>query len=107
MTREIPESLYGDPAWAAVLHIFNSRMFVNSQAVWKHVDLQRRSIDFEEILKRGWSGGERRILRIAASLFNQDTEVNLWEGLGNIDEGNSQVVIGAISLFMGVEVIFP
>ncbi len=100
---KLTERLLGDPAWRAVLVIFDSLWFRNSKAVWGRVDLQRGSIDFDEILKHGWSGGERRLLRIAASLFNQDLEINLWASFAGLDEHGSLVAIRAIAEFAEVD----
>ena len=101
MKREIPAGLLSDPGWRGALHILMSPLFVDAGEVWARVDLKRRSIDFEEILKGPWSGGERRMLRVAASLFNPQFSVALWEDLGGIDDANSQVLLDAMALFMG------
>lgn len=97
--REIPpELLRGDPAWRAALHILTSPMFEDAEAVWSRVDLQKQSIAFKEMLNYAWSGGERRMLRIAASLFSPRFTVSLWEDLGYLDHGNVAVAIEAMRL---------
>lgn len=98
-TRTIPSELLRDPAWRAALHILTSPLFENAGGVWSRVDLKERSIDFEEIVAGPWSGGERRMLRIAASLFNPQFTVALWEDLGNLDHRNVQVALEAMRLF--------
>lgn len=97
--REIPAGLVADPAWRAALHILTSPLFAHAGGVWACVDLKERSIDFETMMNLGWSGGERRMLRIAASLFNPQFTVALWEDLGNLDHRNVQIVLEAIRLF--------
>ncbi len=90
-----------DPAWLAVFRIFER--FDGDERIWAHVDLEREGINFEEMLDDGtFSGGERRMIKIAASLFNQDYEINLWSVLGNLDEENSAVVVKALEDFLGL-----
>jgi len=98
--RKIPPALLGDPGWRAALHILTSPLFEESGAVWSRVDLKSRSIDFADMLDGPWSGGERRMLRLAASLFNPKFSVALWEDLGSLDHDNAQVVLDAMALFM-------
>jgi hypothetical protein len=97
--REIPQGLLSDPAWRAVLHILLSPLFADAAGVWSRVDMPGRTIDFEEILAGPWSGGELRMLKLAASLFNPRFTVALWSDLGGIDGENAAVLIEAMRLF--------
>lgn len=68
--------------------------------VWRHVDLARKEIHFERILKDGtFSGGEKRLLEIAASLFNSDHKVNLWRAFGMLDGHFTEIAILAIRAY--------
>src|SRR2546421_10277522 len=86
--------------WRAVLLILNSDVFRNDGRVWRHVDLERESIYFRKILKDGtFSGGEHRLLEIAASLFSQEHKINLWISLAYLDEDLTSVALAAIAAF--------
>jgi hypothetical protein len=98
--REIPARLLSDPGWRAALHILTSPLFEDAGGVWSHVYLERRSIMFDAILAGPWSGGELRMLRLAASLFNPDYKVALWSDLGAIDDDNALVALEAMRLFV-------
>jgi ABC-type cobalamin/Fe3+-siderophores transport system ATPase subunit len=47
------------------------------------------------------SSGERILLSVAASLFNRERSINLWEVLNRLDERNSVLVLAAIRSFIG------
>jgi hypothetical protein len=88
------------PDWRATLHILESAFPMDSR-VWQYVDLGRKEISFREILDDGtFSSGERTLLSVAASLFNQDHSINLWVVLNRLDERNSALVISAIQAFI-------
>jgi len=85
--------------WRAALTILTST-FAKDGRVWQHVDLERERIHFEEILADGtFSSGERMLLTVAASLFNQDHRINLWEVLNRVDDTNAALILTAIRSF--------
>jgi hypothetical protein len=89
------------PDWRAALLILTSDMFKHDGRVWQHVDLSGSgSIHFEKMLDDGtFSGGERRLLKIAASLFSQRQQINLWATLNGLDEKNTALALRAIHTF--------
>src|SRR5688572_234867 len=92
------EELGRDPGWKGALTIFER--FAEDGRIWSRVDLDRQSIDFRKILDDvTFSGGELRMLRIAASLFNQDFDINLHKALSNLDERATATVLLAIQGF--------
>ena len=89
-----------EPDWHAALTILTSDAFMQDGRVWRHVDLARKEIHFERILKDGtFSGGEKRLLEIAASLFNSDHKVNLWRAFGMLDGHFTEIAIRAIRAY--------
>jgi len=67
--------------WRAALIILKSP-FAEDSRVWQHVNLNREEISFRKILDDGtFSSGERILLSVAASLFNRERSINLWEVL--------------------------
>ena len=63
------------PDWRATLIILESAFLTDSR-VWRYVDLGRKEISFPKILDDGtFSSGERTLLSVAASLFNQDHSI--------------------------------
>ena len=94
--------LLKDPGWRALLTIFCGILLRRNELVWKHVDLEARSIDIEKLLDDAGvlSGGEKRMVNIALSLFSHGCEVNLYRVLSNLDEENAQLVIDAIGTFL-------
>src|SRR6266446_5535950 len=94
--------LLKDAGWRALLTIFCGDLLRDRGEVWNSIDLESRSIDIEKLLYATGvlSGGEKRLIDIALSLFNQHREVNLYRVLSNLDEENSQLVIDAIGTFL-------
>jgi len=85
-----------DAAWRAAFIIFD-RLGKDAR-IWRHVDWD--TIDFKAMLDEGtFSGGERR-LEIAASLFNQEHDVNLWSVLRSLDDASAVAVERAIHSFL-------
>lgn len=85
------------PDCRAALIILTSSMFSRDARVWKHVDIDRHRIHFSRILRDyTFSGGQRRMLRIAASLFNAMHKTQLFEDLNGLDDYNTTVVLRAI-----------
>jgi hypothetical protein len=68
-----------DAGWRGALTILlGSPQLSNDGRVLQYVDLDRQEIQLAQILKdRTFSSGERTLLEIAASLFNQTRTVNL------------------------------
>ena len=86
--------------WRAALLILTSDVFAQDGRVWKHVDLDHSSIYFSKILRDGtFSSGELNLLRIAASLFSTEVEVNLWRVLGYLDEHFTTIALTAIAAY--------
>jgi hypothetical protein len=72
--------------WRAALIIL-SCAFAKDSRVWRYVNLDREEIAFRKILDDGtFSSGERTLLSVAASLFNQEQRINLWEVFNRLDE---------------------
>ena len=89
--------------WRAVLIILTSA-FAEDGRVWQYVDLDRADIAFRNILDDGtFSSGEKILLAVAASLFNRDQLINLWEVLNRLDERNTALVLRAIRSFCNEE----
>ena len=85
--------------WRAVLLILTSA-FAEDGRVWRHVNLDREEISFRKILDDGtFSSGERVLLGVAASLFNREQHINLWEVFNRLDETNTALVVSAIHSF--------
>jgi len=85
--------------WRAVLLILTSA-FAEDGRVWQHVNLEREEISFRKILDDGtFSSGERMLLAVAASLFNREQRINLWEVFNRLDETNTALVVSAIHSF--------
>ncbi len=94
--------LCADPAWHAVLILFTGRLLNGDGRVWRHVDLEAGQIHFPRILKDyTFSGGQRRMVEIAASLFNHGHNVNLHRVLGGFDYENEELVLKALRAFLG------
>lgn len=96
--------LWKDAGWRGALTIlFGSPQLSSDGRVWQHVDLDREEIRFAKILKDGtFSSGERTLIEIAASLFNQEATVNLWEAFNRLDERSAKLAIIAICNFARV-----
>src|SRR5207244_1373361 len=74
--------------------------FADDGRVSQCVDLDRAQIAFRKILDDGtFSSGEKMLLSIAASLFNQEHRINLWEVFNRLDEPNTALVLRAIRSF--------
>lgn len=87
--------------WRAALMILTSDAFATDGRVWQHVDLDKQSIYFSKMLTDGtFSGGEQRLLQIAASLFSQQHQINLWTALGYLDENNAAIALAAMHTFI-------
>jgi hypothetical protein len=94
------EELNGDPGYRAAFHILVSR-FPQDRRVWRFVNLQRPGIDFRAMLgdeNNSFAGGEERLLRVAASLFN-GARVSLSDVCGILDDRNFAVVVEAMRLY--------
>jgi hypothetical protein len=98
------ERLWNDAGWRGALTILTgSTQLVFDGRVWQYVDLDREEIRFDLILKDGtFSSGERTLIEIAASLFNQDVSINLWEAFNRLDEKSAILAITAICNFADI-----
>jgi len=99
--------LWKDAGWRGALTILlGSPQLSADGRVWQYVDLDREEIQFAEILKDGtFSSGERTLVEIAASLFNQTQTVNLWRAFGRLDDRCTKLAITAICNFARVQVL--
>ncbi|HYR91432.1 MAG TPA: hypothetical protein VE422_45680 [Terriglobia bacterium] len=89
--------------WRAVLIILTSA-FAEDGRVWPYVNLERAEIAFPQNLDDGtFSSREKILLAVAASLFNRDQLINLWEVLNRLDERNTALVLRAIRSFCSEE----
>ena len=95
------DRLWKDAGWRGALTVLmGSPQLSKDGRVWQHVDLDREEIRFAKILRDGtFSSGERTLIEIAASLFNQDVTVNLWGAFNRLDEQSTEVAIAAICNF--------
>jgi ABC-type multidrug transport system fused ATPase/permease subunit len=89
-----------EPDWHAAGTILASDAFIRDGRVWSYVNLVRKEIHFDRILKDGtFSGGERRLIEIAASLFNSNHKVNLWRAFAMLDSHSTEIAIRAIRAY--------
>lgn len=74
------EERRGDPGWNAALHILTFPPIAEKSGIWSNVD-PVHGIDFAQMLEEtGYmSGGERRLVRIAASCYGTSHLVQLQE----------------------------
>jgi hypothetical protein len=95
--------LLKDAGWRAALTIFSGELLHDRGEVWNHIDLDTRSIYIEQLLDNAGvlSGGERRLVDLALSLFNQRQNVNLWWALSGLDEETTALAEDAICNFSG------
>src|SRR2546426_11064518 len=101
------KELWKDGGWRGALTIFlGSGGLSNDGRVWQHIDLDRREIQFSKILNDGtFSSGERTLIEIAASLFNDEVKVNLWESFSRLDDRSAGLAITAICNFARLRVL--
>ena len=91
---ELPADWATDPYWSAAVHLLDS--FGDDGRVWAHVTPE--GIDYPAILDEGWSGGQRRILRAAASLWNDETPVSVLDILAGVGDAHWQRFIEAAQI---------
>ncbi len=91
----LPADWAADAYWRAAVHILDH--FPDSDVrVWAHVSPE--GIDYPAILDEpGWSGGERRIVQAAASLWS-DTPVSLLDLLAGVSDRPWQRISEAITI---------
>ena len=99
--------VWKDAGWRGALTILlGSPQLSNDGRVWQYVDLDREEIQFARILKdRTFSSGERTLVEIAASLFNQTRTVNLWQVFSRLDDHCTKLAITAICNFARVQAL--
>jgi hypothetical protein len=97
--------LWKDGGWRGALTILlGSPQLTNDDRVWCHVDLDREEIHFARILRDGtFSSGERILIEIAASLFNDEMKVNLWNAFDRLDDYSARLAMTAIRNFSRLE----
>ena len=84
----------GDPEARAVLRIFAA---VDDSRAWRRVDLE--GIDWRSILQDPtWSGGERRMMKVAANLWNPTNGLVDLTDCCSLDAGWFAAVLDAIVL---------
>ena len=89
--------------WRAALIILTAA-FAEDGRVWQYVNLDREEIAFRKILEDGaFSSGEKMLLAVAASLFNREQRINLYEVFNRLDETNAALALTAIRSFCGNE----
>jgi len=93
--------LWKDAGWRGALTILlGAPQLANDGRVWQHIDLKNREIHFDKMLTDGtFSSGERTLVELAASLFNNDVKVNLWEAISRLDDRSARLVVAAICNF--------
>jgi len=78
----LPAHWAADPYWRAAMEIL-AGFPADDARIWAHVS--PAGIDYRQILDEGWSGGQRRILRAAASLWD-GTPVSLLDILAGVSD---------------------
>lgn len=83
---------------AGVELLIRAGFAVRSGAPWVHSEGDRAWIDVDELLQAAgaWSGGEQRLVRIAASLLGGPA-VDLSEDLPGLDRKFTDLVLAAIA----------
>ncbi len=94
-------SLLKDTGWRCALTVFTSELLCGRGEVWRHVDLDERSIYIEEMLSDCGvlSSGERALVEFGLSLFNQDRSINLYDILCGLDNNCFAIACDAIVNF--------
>lgn len=88
--------IYGgrlDSEYGAALYILTS-----DSHTWSAVQgyVTHEGIDFEAMLNEcDWSGGPRRMVKLAGDLFGGQTQVSISDLISVVDEDNFQVAISA------------
>jgi hypothetical protein len=87
-----------EAATELLIRAFNGR-FTEPGWPWIHPTVHGQWIDFSTIREQiaGLSGGEQRLLRIAASIGSTDATVNLSDCLTGLDRPSLQLVLAAIA----------
>lgn len=72
---------------------------VYAGAPWLHAEDTRVSVDVDELLVSAGvlSGGERRLVEIAASLLSKDHPVDLGNAIAGIDRHGVELVLAALA----------
>ena len=92
--HSLPEGWQYDPYWRAAARILDG--FATDDArIWAHISTT--GLDYPGILAEGWSGGQRRILQAASSLWS-DTPVSLLDLVAGLDEGWWQRITEALAI---------
>ncbi len=106
--KAVPLELQKDAGWRAALSIL-CEAFPDRKEVWRHVELgpprpgwSGTGIRFQEMLDAiPWSSSERLLLECAASLFDREVKVNLWEVLNRVDYPQLEILNHAIQRWLG------
>lgn len=101
IARELPANLKKDAGWRSAWHIITSSTFRPGDArLWGHVNLQRETIQFDDILASGtWSSTEFLMLQAASSLFSGDTKVSLYRLMDRLSDDQAVTLIEAMCVF--------
>lgn len=101
MTSKTPEDLLQDPGWRAVLHVLRGA-FPDDRRIWRHVNLDEQTINFEGMAKESsLTGSEQALVRSAAALFNQTYTISLWEAAHRLSEAYWQLLMEGAALLRG------
>jgi hypothetical protein len=88
----LPDRWADDPYWQAARTLLDPFDF----RAWEHVG--PHGIDFPAILDQGWSGGERRLLTAAASLWDGQQVVSLLDLATGLDDPSWQRLTQALTV---------
>lgn len=83
-----------DSEYGAAIYILTS-----SSNTWSKAQgyIKHNGIDIEKMLEeQDWSGGLRRLVKLAGSLFNGQIQVDLSDVINSLDGGNFKVMISSI-----------
>lgn len=86
----LPDGWQYDPYWQTAAYLLDGL----DPRVWHHVTAD--GIDYQGMLAEGWSGGERRLLQAAASMWNGQP-VSLLDLAAGLDEANWQRLLLALA----------
>ena len=98
------QDMLQDPGWRAVLHVLTGA-FPDDRRIWRHVNLDDQTINFDGMLKESsLTGSQQALVRSTAALFNQTYTISLWEAAHRLSEGYWQLLMEGADLLRGSKV---
>lgn len=95
--RAWAEGLY--PVEAGTELLIRTGFVISEQSPWIVAHGDRARIDVDELIRQSaaWSGGEQRMIRIAASLLSTEHPCNLNDDVPGLDREYATLVLAAIA----------